>query len=299
MPSRSGRSGGPGDRAAGGVGGEAAGAAPDPARGLAGYLLHPRPDAWAKALIAPACFLLAASSAGHFARWPRFLVLWLVLELLIYAARYQWNDIRGIEGDRLHPEARARSRLPAGPTERDRRRSIRISGATAAARIGAALLVGAAAGLASQVVVLAGAVFVVAAAYEFLRGRPAPRSPASAQVRAVAVWLARRARLPRPGRSRAEPGRAGLGQPGDGGRPGLRRLVRDHVRAADVGAGGDQLLRGRRGRAAGTPGPDLAGKPHLAALLPQPGPPGPDRRAPRRIRAGTAGLSGSCVAAAG
>ncbi len=188
MPSRSGRSGRPGDRAAGGVGGEAAGG-PDPARGLAGYLLHPRPDAWAKALIAPACFLLAASSAGHFARWPRFLVLWLVLELLIYAARYQWNDIRGIEGDRLHPEARARSRLPAGPTERDRRRSIRISGATAAARIGAALLVGAAAGLASQVVVLAGAVFVVAAAYEFLRGRPAPRSPASAQVRAVAVWL--------------------------------------------------------------------------------------------------------------
>jgi hypothetical protein len=191
--------GGPGLTAADGVGGEAAdgpsnGGVPAraerPGRGLTAYLLHPRPDAWAKALLAPACFALVAVSAGAFAGWARFLILWLVFELLIYPARYQWNDVRGIDADRRHPEERARSRLPVGATAQARRRGIRLSAATAALRIVAALGIGIVAGLVRPVVLLAGSVFVIAAGYEMLRALPARGSRVPAAAQAVAVWLA-------------------------------------------------------------------------------------------------------------
>ena len=191
-------------KAVGGVGGDAAG---DPAGGAAGggrgdaagglgrraapgltaYLLVPRRDAWGKALMAPACYVAAASSTGHFGGWPRFIVLWLVLELLIYQARYQWNDIAGVDSDLRHPEAGARSRLPVGSTKQARRRSIRLGWLTAAARIVAALLVGWLTGLTGQVLVLAGAVFAIAGSYEWLR---ASRYRHWTSVRVVAVWLA-------------------------------------------------------------------------------------------------------------
>ena len=190
--------------AVGGVGGDAAG---DPAGGVAGggrgaaagglgrhaapgliaYLLVPRRDAWGKALMAPACFVAAACSTGHFGGWARFTVLWLVLELLIYQARYQWNDIAGVESDLRHPEAGARSRLPVGSTPQARRRSIGLSWLTAAARVLAALLVGWLTGLTGQVLVLAAAVFAIAGSYELLR---ASRYRHWTSVRVVAVWLA-------------------------------------------------------------------------------------------------------------
>src|SRR5258708_649914 len=162
--SRSDEEGGdPSGDTAGDQGGEAAGGlgrkpgadqSPAPGWRLAAYLVLPRPDAWAKAQIAPACFLLAASSTGHFGAWKRLLVLWLVLECLIYPARYQWNDIRGIEGDLQHAEMRARFRLPVGATAQSRQRSIRLSQAAAALRILAALLIGALTGLVRQVLLL-------------------------------------------------------------------------------------------------------------------------------------------------
>jgi hypothetical protein len=196
---RSGEEGGdPGGETAGGLGGEAAGSlgrepAPDrsraPGRGLAAYLLLPRPDAWAKALIAPACFLLAASAAGHLGNWEHFLVLWLVLEYLVYAARYQWNDIRGIEEDLRHAETHARSRLPVGTTALTRRRAIRLSLAVAVLRVSAALSIGAVTGLVRQVLLLTGSIVVIAWAYEVLRDLPAKRSRVSPRVQAVAVWL--------------------------------------------------------------------------------------------------------------
>ena len=190
-------------QAVGGVGGDAAG---DPAGGAAGggrgdvagglgrrgapgliaYLLVPRRDAWGKALMAPACFVAAACSTGHFAGWPRFAVLWLVLELLVYQARYQWNDIAGVDSDLRHPEAGARSRLPVGSTPQARRRSIGLSWLTAAARILAALLVGWLTGLTGQVLVLIAAVFAIAGSYEWLR---ASRSRHWTSVLVVAVWL--------------------------------------------------------------------------------------------------------------
>jgi hypothetical protein len=192
--------GDPAGGVAGGGWGDAAGglgrrAAPGPVRGLGrraapgltGYLLVPRRDAWGKALMAPACFVAAACSTGHFGGWARFVVLWLVLELLIYPARYQWNDIAGVDADQRHPEAAARSRLPAGSTPQDRRRSIRLSWLTAAARVLAALLVGWLAGLTGPVLVLAGAVFAIAGSYEWLR---ASRNRHWTSARVVAVWLA-------------------------------------------------------------------------------------------------------------
>ena len=203
-------------RAVGGVGGDAAG---DPAGGAAGggrgaaagglgrsaalghsrdglecpaltlisYLLVPRRDAWGKALMAPACFVAAACSTGHFGGWERFAVLWLVLEVLIYPARYQWNDIAGVDADQRHPEAGARSRLPVGSTAQARRRSIGLSWLTAAARVLAALLAGWLTGLTGQVLVLAAAVFAIAGSYEWLR---ASRSRHWISARVVAVWLA-------------------------------------------------------------------------------------------------------------
>jgi hypothetical protein len=185
-----GPAGGGGDlaeEAVGGPGGEAAGGLTrDGGRELAAYLAFPRPEAWAKALIAPACFVLAATSAGGLGDWKRFAVLWLVLEFLIYAARYQWNDIRGVDADLRHAERAARSRLPVGTTAGARRRGVRLSGLTAAARVLAASLVGVLAGLTRQVLLLAVAVFVVAAAYEFLRAL-GPGAPRGARV--AAVWV--------------------------------------------------------------------------------------------------------------
>jgi hypothetical protein len=137
--------------------------------------------------MAPACFVAAACSTGHFGGWARFVVLWLVLELLIYPARYQWNDIAGVDADQRHPEAGARSRLPVGPAPQARRASIRLSWQTAAARVAAALLVGWLAGLTGPVLVLAGAVFAIAGSYEWLR---ASRNRHWTSARVVAVWLA-------------------------------------------------------------------------------------------------------------
>jgi hypothetical protein len=268
------RSGGRGVTAGGGVGGEAAdgpghGGVPAraarPGRGLTAYLLHPRPDAWAKALLAPACFVLAAISTGAFAGWLRFLILWLVFELLIYPARYQWNDVRGIDADRRHPEGPARSRLPVGATAQARRRSVRLSAATAALRIVAALLIGVVTGLVRPVLLLTGSVFVIAAGYEYLRGLPARRSRVPAAVQAVAVWLA-------VGLGYLVRGALGLGS---------ARLAWDSVAMvaglACVASFGIMFVLltwaleatsyweadegGSRAR------PDLAGKPHLARLL--------------------------------
>ena len=206
-----GPAGGGGDlaeEAAGGPGGEAAGGLHrEGGRALAAYLALPRPDAWAKVLIAPACFVLAATSTGRLEDWKRFGVLWLVLEFLIYPARYQWNDIRGIDTDLRHAERGTRSRLPVGTTAEARRRSIRLSGLTAAARVLAALFIGALAGLTRQVLVLALAVFVAAAAYEFLRASRPPYGdrdpPRSWAGRAPPATSLRTARL-----SPRAPGRA-------------------------------------------------------------------------------------------
>jgi hypothetical protein len=106
---------------------------------MAGYLLYPRPEAWPKTLIAPLCFGFAASSTGDTGDAKNFLVLWVILECLLYPARYQWNDIRGIDADQEHSERDSRSRLPADATPASRRHAIQVSRATAVTRVLAAL----------------------------------------------------------------------------------------------------------------------------------------------------------------
>ena len=239
------------------------------APGLAAYLLVPRRDAWGKALMAPACFVAAACSTGHFGGWGRFAVLWLVLEVLIYPARYQWNDIAGVDADQRHPEARARSRLPAGSTPQSRRRSIRLSWLAAAARVLAALLVGWLTGLTAQVLVLAGAVFAIAAAYEWLR---APRSRLWTSARVVAVWLAV---------GLGYVVRGGLGLSTGGLAWGSAAMIAGLVTLGAFGVMFVLLtwaLEATSYCSAGDDGrwharPELAAKPHLAALLPHAGRP--------------------------
>jgi hypothetical protein len=154
-----------------------------PERSLLSYLLFPRPEDWVKWVIAPGAFLAASWSVGTLRHWPQFLALWLILEYLIYEARYQWNDVRGLGEDLAHPDQIARGRLPIGPTRRTARRNIMLSLTVAAGRVVLALLIGWALGLAGPVAILIGIVFGIALGYESLRSE---RSPAAASAGSAA-----------------------------------------------------------------------------------------------------------------
>jgi hypothetical protein len=165
-------------------------------RSLRSYLLLPRPKDAFKWWILPLAFGLGALAEGGATgeRLARAALAWAVLELLVYQARYQWNDIRGFAADQRHPDAAQRGRLP-GPAERGASH-IRASAIVAAARVAAALGLAALPGplglgwLAPALVV---AVFGVAVLYEALRARatgrsgqvPPPLTPAIAGLWAV------------------------------------------------------------------------------------------------------------------
>jgi hypothetical protein len=74
--------------------------------------------------IAPAAFALGAWYSGDWSGFGPFLLCWSVLEYLIYAARYQWNDLRGFAHDQEHNGRRWRARLPAGDTPTRTRRNL-------------------------------------------------------------------------------------------------------------------------------------------------------------------------------
>lgn len=118
-------------------------------------------------------------------------LVWLALELLIYQARYQWNDIRGHAADLEHPQAASRGRLP-GPATRARAH-VRASWAVVALRLA---LVGALAALvpalAATLGVLTVAVFGVAVVYELVRARAIGKGdevPPPLRGAIVAIWL--------------------------------------------------------------------------------------------------------------
>lgn len=162
-------------------------------RSLARYLLLPRPGDLIKAWIFPAAFLLGALATGVDGRDVlRALVVWAALELLIYQARYQWNDIRGFAADQRHPQATERERLP-GPAARGRRHK-RASWAVLGGRLGAAALLALLLplGLAIPLAALAGAVFAVAFLYEALRSAAtgsSDRVPPAPGPSIVVLWL--------------------------------------------------------------------------------------------------------------
>lgn len=156
-------------------------------RSLVSYLVFPRPADWIKWVIAPGVFLVTAWSTGGWNNLGRFVLLWLILEYLIYLARYQWNDLRGLENDQSHAGRRSRGRLPTGDNDGHTLRNIRTSAIVALLRVLAAIVLAIVLGVAGPVLLLIVAVFGIAVVYEVLRTREAEPLPTSRTV--VAIWL--------------------------------------------------------------------------------------------------------------
>ncbi|MEG8275320.1 hypothetical protein [Streptomyces sp. AHA2] len=164
-------------------------------RSLLGYLVMPRPKDAVKGLLMPFTFMLAvAAGADATGRTVvRALIVWGALELLIYPARYQWNDIRGFVADQNHPGRKDRGRLP-GPLERARSR-VGASGAVALTRLALVAVLALALPqlhLAGVLGAVTAAVFGVAVVYEALRARGTGRTgafPPPARPAVVALWV--------------------------------------------------------------------------------------------------------------
>ncbi|MGX1612628.1 hypothetical protein ACWIF8_01890 [Micromonospora chalcea] len=167
----------------------------DDERPLWSYLLVPRTADWVKWIIVPAVgglLLWASSSSLHLDRdaLTTAILVWLVLEGLVYTARYQWNDIIGLADDVAHPVRKARKRLPIGDGRKTMRRNVRRSAVTALVRVALAFVVGAYFNLLWAVACLVSAVFGAAVLYEFLRRRSASGRPEQTGPITVAIWLA-------------------------------------------------------------------------------------------------------------
>ena len=162
-------------------------------RSMLSYLLLPRFEALAKSSIAIIAFCLAAYSSDSW-QWKRFLLLWIVLEFFVYAARYQWNDLRDFEGDQQHPAHDWRGRLPAGPNPESTAQKLALSMIVLLLRLIAAALIGYATHTLAQVGLIIATVFAVAVCYEFMRTRLPTEARSSQQHKsvfaAVLVWLA-------------------------------------------------------------------------------------------------------------
>lgn len=158
-----------------------------------GYLAMPRPGDAIKWAILPSGFVLGAVSGGSLTAPAvgRALVVWAVLELLVYPARYQVNDMLGFEADQRHPGG-DRGRLP-GPVEAKKSR-VATSAAVAVAKVAVALTVAAVAppDVGRIILLVMAGVLLTAVAYEVLRAvatghtgaAPAPTTPG-----VVAIWL--------------------------------------------------------------------------------------------------------------
>jgi hypothetical protein len=155
----------------------------------------PRPKDLFKALLMPLTFGLGVLANGGVSGQTllRAVVVLAVLELLVYPARYQWNDIRGFVADQRHPAEKQRGRLP-GPLE-NARQHIGASCTVAAARLGLTAVIALLPGLRLGGVLLAMTigVFGVAIAYEALRAAATGRSgevPPPITAGLVSLWLA-------------------------------------------------------------------------------------------------------------
>jgi hypothetical protein len=165
-------------------------------RSLAGYLVMPRPGDAVKALLMPLTFGLGVlANGGTDGRTlVRALLILIVLEFLVYPARYQWNDVRGFAADQRHPGECDRGRLP-GPLSMARAR-VMASGVVAAARLALAGIVALLPGLnlGGPVLAVIVGVFGVAGAYEALRaaatGRHGGSSTPGVTPALALLWIA-------------------------------------------------------------------------------------------------------------
>lgn len=154
-------------------------------RSLLSYLLFPRPYEVAKLLLMPIAFAVAAWASGTFSRWQDLIFTWIIFEYLIYQARYQVNDIRGVSGEAGSPAKLMRGRLPMadGP-----RTAIAASLAMVFFRILLAVLLAHILNLLTEVTILIGATAAATVIYEILRAIRPRKKPLTAAVSA-AVWI--------------------------------------------------------------------------------------------------------------
>jgi hypothetical protein len=157
------------------------------------YVALPRTGDTVKSIILPTGFIVGSAARGlpDISAIGAALIVWVALELLVYQARYQWNDIRGFEADQQHPGG-DRGRLP-GPRER-RNSRFAWSGVTAAAKvvgaIGLCWALDATVGL--SMLLLTAGVFGLAVVYESLRSTSTGRTdqaPAPITRGIVAIWV--------------------------------------------------------------------------------------------------------------
>ncbi|MCH7231078.1 hypothetical protein L0U85_09465 [Glycomyces sp. L485] len=157
-------------------------------RSILSYLGFPRPEDWSKLFNAPVLYIPVALLVGDFTRWLDFLILLVVLEFLIYQARYQYNDVRDTSLDQRHIESHARGRLPQGSDPATSRQYVHWSLAVALVR----LLIAAAVGffLLPEAFWLLGTVALISVCYEWLRSKAPTELITSPTPRVVMIWLA-------------------------------------------------------------------------------------------------------------
>jgi hypothetical protein len=170
-------------------------AVPAPQRRLVSYLLMPRPKDVVKGWLVVLTYAIGVLSSGQLNAVSvlRAAVTVAAVELLVYQARYQWNDVRGFVADQKHPSGSARGRLP-GPLARAQAH-VPASCAVAGLRLAlTGVLIVALPGLHLGGVLgfaVAG-VFGVAVAYEVLRSLSTGRDELdvrSLRPRLVLLWL--------------------------------------------------------------------------------------------------------------
>ncbi|GLZ42828.1 hypothetical protein [Actinokineospora sp. NBRC 105648] len=153
-------------------------------RSMWSYLLLPRPQDLIKWLFIPVAYVVGSLLVGPSATPAHLtaLVGWLTFEYLLYQARYQWNDIRGLTDDINHPARQERGRLPTGRgTKFAVSTSILVIAVRMALAVTVALVV---TPLTWPLLVAIGGVWVFAVAYEALRTQGS-----ESMGRAVAIWL--------------------------------------------------------------------------------------------------------------
>lgn len=139
------------------------------------YLVLPRPLDTVKWFFIPIAYIVAVVTTSHGHGGPGLLgaaLGWLVFEYLIYQGRYQWNDIRGLADDLVHPARRERGRLPVA--QRGPRRSVVLSVLVIVARAVVAVIIAftiVPSSVSAIILVSFIGVWVPAGLYEFLRAR--------------------------------------------------------------------------------------------------------------------------------
>lgn len=150
-------------------------APPTGERSLLSYLLLPRPADLAKSVFFVLGILTLLSVNPELAReqyfWQRALVLFFVLEIVVYQCRYQWNDLRGLGEDAASPAAVQRGRIPT--TGRPLSLTVSIVLAAMALRLFVAFMACAFdfVSFSEHLVPMVIGVFGLGAIYEYLRNR--------------------------------------------------------------------------------------------------------------------------------